>query len=453
MAPDSPRSRPPASAHETIWPAVWDDPGARRVILKEDATLVGQDDGQGTERMYLGPMQTPGHLLARVRGMDPFRFDAAFTALLLAGALTEIPLLHNPDGYSRPLTVVITLLALPPLVVRRRFPLEVTLWMMAVLLVNTQLNTMYMTTMTTPFLAIGVAVYSLGRYTQGRRVVIGGAAFYLSVVAITVLLDPTPGDDNNGVVITALWGFALLVPPLLVGRVMRRRIEMQEQLRELTARLEADARTRAERAVHTERGRIAEELQTLVANNVSAMVVQAGVVRPALDIPAPETARTALATVEETGRDALVEMRRLLGVLRRDGERPALAPQPSLERAEALVERVRAEGLDVSLEVEGEPANLSAGVDLAAYRVLQEALDSAAGTAGVSAAAVKVIYAANDVTLVVRDDRDTGRGLEADRLTALRERVGLYGGTLRAGPPREGSGFRLSARLPREVVS
>jgi signal transduction histidine kinase len=404
--------------------------------------------------MYLGPMRTPGHLFARVRGMDPLRFDIAFTALLLAGALAEIPLLHNPDGYSRPLTLVITLLALPPLVLRRRFPLEVTLWLMAVLLVNTGLHTMFMTTMTTPFLAIGVVAYSLGRYTRGRRVLIGGAAVYLSVMAITVLLEPTPGDDNNGFVITALWGLALLVPPLLVGRVMRRRIEMQDELRELTARLEADSRVRAERAVRSERGRIAEELQTLVANNVSAMVVQAGVVRPALDIPAPETARTALATVEETGRDALVEMRRLLGVLRRDGDRPALAPQPSLGQAETLVEQVRAEGLTVSLEVEGAPAELAAGVDLAAYRVLQEALDSAAAASGVSAAEVKLTYADQDVTVVVRDDRDgPGEGLDPDRLGALRERVGLYGGTLRAGAPREGTGFRLSARLPREVVS
>lgn len=431
-----------------------DDVGAPGVLLRDDPRLVGADDGQGPERLYLGPMESPATLFSRARDADPRTFDLVLTGVLLAGALAEVVLLNNPKGYSQPLTALVALLAIPPLVVRRRFALEVTAWTMAVLLVNTQLNTMYMTTMTTSFLAIGVTVYSLGRYTRGRRTLVGGATVYLSVVAIQVLLAPTQDDSTNGPVVTALWGFALLVPPLLVGRVMRRRIEMQDELRELTARLEADSLARAERAVHTERGRIAEELQTLVANNISAMVVQAGVVRPALDIPAPETARTALATVEETGRDALVEMRRLLGVLRRDDERPALAPQPSLGQAESLVEQVRADGLPVSLQVEGVPSALAAGVDLAAYRVLQEALDGAAGAHGVSSARVTLTYADQDVTVVVRDDRDdAGEGLDQDRLSALRERVGLYGGTLRAGAPREGSGFRLSARLPREVVS
>ena len=125
---------------------------------------------------------------------------------------------------------------------------------------------------------------------------------------------------------------ALLAPPLVAGRIMRKRLEMQAELRDLTARLESDRGRREQRAIDSERGRIAEELQTLVANNVSAMVVQAGVVRPALAIPAPTTADTALATIEESGRDALVEMRRLLGVLRRDDAVADLAPQPSLDR-------------------------------------------------------------------------------------------------------------------------
>ena len=130
-----------------------------------------------------------------------------------------------------------------------------------------------------------------------------------------------------------LWSVALLTPPLIAGRIMRKRLEMQAELRDLTARLESDRGRREQRAIDSERGRIAEELQTLVANNVSAMVVQAGVVRPALAIPAPTTADTALATIEESGRDALVEMRRLLGVLRRDDAVADLAPQPSLDQA------------------------------------------------------------------------------------------------------------------------
>jgi signal transduction histidine kinase len=399
-------------------------------------------------------MQSPAKLLARVRGAQPRTFDLVLTGVLLTAALAETMLLTNPDHLSRPLTALVSVLALAPLAVRRRYALEVSVWTIAVLLVNTQLDTLYMDKMTTSFLAIGIIFYTLGRYTRGRRTVIGAAILFAGVALITAVLATTANDENNGVVFTALWACALLMPPLVIGRVMRRRIEMQEELRALTARLEAEGAHRAERAVHAERGRIADELQALVANNVSAMVVQAGVVRPALAVPAPETARTALATIEETGRDALVEMRRLLGVLRRDGERPELAPQPSLERAESLVERVRADGLPVTLTIEGERNGLSAGVDLAAYRVLQEALYSAAGAPDAFSAEVRLTYDDRDVTVAVRDDRAPGsEGLDAERLSALRERVGLYGGTLRAGPPREGDGFRVSARLPREVVS
>ena len=207
-----------------------------------------------------------------------------------------------------------------------------------------------------------------------------------------------------------LWSVALLAPPLALGRITRRRLAMQDELRALTARLEADRGRREQRAVSAERGRIAEELQTLVANNVSAMVVQAGVVRPALAIPAPATADTALATIEETGRDALVEMRRLLGVLRRDDAGPELAPQPSLERAQALVDHAQAQGLAVHMQVEGNPEPLPRGVDLAGYRVLQELLDTATHADEVSGTQVVLGYGEGEVTVAVAMRRAGGGG-------------------------------------------
>jgi signal transduction histidine kinase len=152
--------------------------------------------------------------------------------------------------------------------------------------------------------------------------------------------------------------------------------------------------------------------------------------------------------IEETGRDALAEMRRLLGVLRRDDEGPALAPQPTLTRADALVARMKADGLDAAIKVEGSPVALSPGVDLAGYRVLQEALSSATLAPGVSRADVSIVYGDDSVLVNVRDDRASSDGLAPDVLRALRDRVGLYGGVLRAVPRRGTPGFEVEVRLP-----
>ena len=302
--------------------------------------------------------------------------------------------------------------------------------------------------MTTPFVAIGILFYSLGRYSHGRSALAGALILYLPVNLVAL-----SSNNDQAPELAFLWSIALLTPPYVAGRIMRRRLAMQAELRRLTAHLEADRGMREQRAIDSERGRIAEELQTLVANNVSAMVVQAGVVRPALAASAPAAADTALATIEETGRDALVEMRRLLGVLRRDGATAELAPQPSLDQAESLIERTRADGLPVHLQVDGQPISLATGVDLAAYRVLQETLDCAKRADSSSLAQVLLAYGDRDVlvAVAVRDDGTGQRLLAEDSLSALRERVGLYGGTLRAGRLKEDNGFRVSARLPLEV--
>ena len=152
--------------------------------------------------------------------------------------------------------------------------------------------------------------------------------------------------------------------------------------------------------------------------------------------------------IEETGRDALAEMRRLLGVLRRDDEGPALAPQPTLARADSLVAQVEAEGLDTAITVEGEPVALSAGVDLAGYRVLQEALASARQARGVSHAEVSIVYDDANVLIKIHDDRKSSEDPDGDGMRALRERVSLYGGALRASPCQGGRGFEVEARLP-----
>jgi signal transduction histidine kinase len=193
-----------------------------------------------------------------------------------------------------------------------------------------------------------------------------------------------------------------------------------------------------------ERDRIASELQAVVANSVSAMVVQAETVPRVLAAGEPQRAEQAFAAIEETGRDALAEMRRLLGVLRREGERPELAPQPGLGRLDALLERARQSGLEVSVREEGGARPLAPGIDLTAYRIVQDALEAAAEQ-GASRAQVLVRFGERELVVGVRDDREGG---PSSRLPGLRDRAELYGGYLDAA--RAGEWFSLRARLPIE---
>jgi signal transduction histidine kinase len=178
------------------------------------------------------------------------------------------------------------------------------------------------------------------------------------------------------------------------------------------------------------------------------MTVQASGVRRLLR-PDQEREREALLIVEQTGREALAEMRRLVGVLRRPEEAPALAPQPSLKHLDKLIEQVRESGLTVDVKVEGEAANLPASVDLAAYRLVQEGLTNTLKHARATHADVLVRYSAEDVELVVADNGtgDGDGGGSGHGLVGIRERVSVVGGSLEAGP-RAGGGFEVRARLP-----
>jgi signal transduction histidine kinase len=179
------------------------------------------------------------------------------------------------------------------------------------------------------------------------------------------------------------------------------------------------------------------------------MTVQASAVRRLLR-PDQERERDALLIVEQTGRDALAEMRRMVGVLRRPEEAPALAPQPSLDHLDRLIERARDAGLPVDLRVEGEPVQLPAGLDLTAYRLVQEGLTNALKHARADRAQVFVRYGEDDIEVTVIND---GQGGSADGvghghgLVGMRERVSVYGGELEAGPHPDG-GYRLRAKLP-----
>jgi signal transduction histidine kinase len=373
----------------------------------------------------------------RLRKLDEFKADALLAAAFgVAGVLESI--FVRSGGHSRPLTAAAAVALSFTLMWRRRSTTAAIVGFVAVIIVASKLNTFIFGAVTSPFIALLVVAYTVGRREPSRRMWVEVLLLAAALVIAGGIRRPTD----------VLWSVIFLGGPVLAGRALRSRSLLQREMAEKARRLEGEREMRAQRAVEDERARIAAELQAVVANGVSAMVVQAEAVPRLFSTGERAAARQALTVIEETGRDALAEMRRLLGVLRRDNEGAALAPQPSLARADALLARMEAQGLVASLNVEGKPVALAPGINLAAYRVLQEALASATEAHGVSRADVSIVYGEDNVSIKVRDDRQGSAGLAPEVLRALRERVSLYGGALRAGPSRGGPGLELEVRLP-----
>jgi signal transduction histidine kinase len=321
---------------------------------------------------------------------------------------------------------------------RRRAPLVVLAgWAIATSVLANVLPVL--DTATTPAVALVVAAYSAGAHTEGVRAAIG-AAGVAALIAANVAEQFSLGDL---LFITMILGGAWLA-----GQAMRYRRQREKALKQLTVDLEREREEKARAAVAEERVRIARELHDVVAHAISVIVLQARGGRRSLATD-PEETREALDTIEATGSQALAEMRRLLGMLRRDDEEIALAPQPSLRHLDALAAQVRQAGLPVELSVEGEPTELPPGVDLSAYRIVQEALTNALKHAGPATARVIVRYGKDDLELEIADTgADVGAGDgEGHGLVGMRERVSLYGGKIAAGP-RDGGGFAVRARLP-----
>jgi signal transduction histidine kinase len=238
---------------------------------------------------------------------------------------------------------------------------------------------------------------------------------------------------------TVAWG---------IGFGLGHKFREADEAKERLARADRARAEQARLAVADERTRIARELHDVVGHSVSVMTVQASAARRLLR-PHQEKEREALLVVEQTGREALAEMRRMVGVLRRPEEAPALAPQPSLVHLDRLIEHTREAGLPVELRIEGVPGPLAASVDLTAYRLVQEGLTNAMRHARAHHAEVVVRYGDGHVELTVTDDGDgqgDGEG-GGHGLVGMRERMSVYGGELQAGPLPEG-GYRLRARLP-----
>jgi signal transduction histidine kinase len=377
-------------------------------------------------------------LYARVQALDPLLVDFLLAAVIVAATIAET-LLREPDG-SRVTNIVGALALLFPLTWRRRDPVLATILYLAILLAEHPFDGYLFQTVEAPFVGLLVMLYSLGRHADGRRLWIGlGISFVLMIARLLLGAEEGPGE--------VFWLVLVVLPPFLAGRGLRSRMALQAELRERAAEAEATRLTQAELAADEERERIAAELQVEVADAVSAIVVQAKTIRGSLEAGEPRRAEESFRQIEATGRDALAEMRRLLGVLRHDGDGPELAPQPGLARLAALVERVREQGIEVEVSVTGDERPPLAGVDLTAYRVIQDALEAAVEQ-GASRAEVELHYGERDLDVAVRDDRSGGA---SHRLPGLRDRVGLYGGHLRAGR-REERGFALESTLPLSEV-
>jgi len=375
-----------------------------------------------------------------------FWFDAVILAVLgigVTGAVLGRGHVNGPEGplWFDELAMLAIVL---PLLARRRFPFGA-----PAAVGVAAAATSFVDKTVVPFdgvtFIVGCAALFLVASLPDRSQAIAGFAVAEGVLAVVVHNDPRPGVGNfvvGTIIFTVVWAVAF--------GVGRKSVEA-DQAKERAVRAEREREERASAAVAEERARIARELHDVVGHSVSVMTVQASGVRRLLR-PDQDREREALLVVERTGREALAEMRRMVGVLRRPEEAPALAPQPSLDHLNRLVEQAREAGLPVELRVEGEAGQLPAGVDLTAYRLVQEGLTNVVKHAQATRAEVFVDYGDSYLEVTVSDNgKGVGNGDGGGHgLVGMRERVSVYGGELDAGP-QPGGGYRLRAKLPLTV--
>jgi len=368
------------------------------------------------------------------------RIDRYVAAALVVLAQIEVWVGHavpGPKGVTAPLVLLLT----STVAWRRRAPL-------AAGVVAIACNVTVIVVAGSPGTSVAFAIawmcglYAIAVWTDTRGFLLGVGTL-VAGNAITVIADATASKD------TGLFTVVPIAAMVLIRRAVRDRQLRADMLAARAELLEREHELRAQEAVVEERARIARELHDLVAHNVSVMVIQAGAERHALP-PEQAPTREALASIEQAGRQALADARRLLGMLRRDGDREELAPQPRVDQIDGLIEKVQRAGLSVALAVEGEPRPLEPGIDLCAYRIVQEGLTNALKHAGRSRAEVVLRYAPDALEVRVCDDGAAAPALVAGAgqgLVGMRERVALYGGRFDAGRD-PGGGFVVRVLLP-----
>jgi signal transduction histidine kinase len=369
----------------------------------------------------------------------PLLVDSVLAAALLLFSTAQVV-------HGAPLEALSTLLLVVPVAFRRRAP--ITAFAIAAVGGALQVTT---GRPDAADLAVLILLYTMAAYRPRQA---SAMALLVCLVGSTVAVmewGPVPGVRLLWRLVFAAFVFGgVELTAWILGDSMRYRRGYYAALEDKAARLEAERNAQAKIAAAAERARIARELHDVVAHHVSVMVVQADGAGYALRAD-PDRAETALQAIADTGRQALSEMRRLLGVLRSADEQATLAPVPGLGELRELLDQARAAGLEVSYTLSGTPRELSEGVELAAYRVVQESLTNTRKHAGLAAtAAVALRYEPAGLTVEVTDDglgvvssEDTG----GHGLAGMRERIAMYGGTVTAGP-LSGGGFGVTARLP-----
>jgi signal transduction histidine kinase len=379
-------------------------------------------------------------LWRRLGMTSPLVRDRVVAVVLFAAAQIEVVSIGAGDA-PLPLLMLAAAGYTLPFAIRRTRPLVAVSIVIASVVAESALLT-DATRYFIPFLGAMLFSYGAGAYLDGRAAYLGLAIMGCGVLTVTMLSPSQIAGDY-------IFPTAFAAITWLAGRAVRTRTRLTEELHEAAVREQEARELDAQRAAADERRRIAREMHDVVAHSISVMVVQAGGARRILERD-PDRAVAAAAQIERTGREALAEMRRLLGVLHReDDEHDARAPQPTMAGLEALVERAREAGLPVELHVEGERRSLPAGLDLAAFRVVQEGITNALKYADRAPTEVRVRWRERALELEILD-RGPGPRERVDHghgLVGMQERVKLYGGELEAGR-RRGGGFRIRAKLP-----
>jgi signal transduction histidine kinase len=365
----------------------------------------------------------------------------------LAAALLALSVAGRGPGWD----IGVGLLLAGPVLVRRTHPAAAFAVTVATATVLAALGARIASPKGAAFPAILVLLYTLAAY-RPRRVSLRGLLACLAAIAVGIISYSHPLASPGSAWSALVFGGAAASVWILGDSVAYRRAH-SAWLEERARRAEAERDAKAQLAVAAERSRIAREMHDIIAHNLAVIVGLADGGRYAA-ARSPERSSQALGAIASTGREALSELRRLLGVLTEDDDRAAdLAPQPGLADLEALLGRVRAAGLPVTCTMQGDPAGLSEGQQLTVYRIVQEALTNTLKHAGPAATAEVILgYAGGAVDVQVTD---TGLGTAAGSpdgdgrgLHSMRERAALYDGTLQAGPALSGEGWRVAAHLP-----
>jgi signal transduction histidine kinase len=399
------------------------------------------------------------NILKRI--LNWFRFHPSGTDILVTLVFSVLALLNlyvnwgTDSQLSSVFAVILTLLVILPLIVRRRYPQGVLLFMTVAVIIFREFKIPE-----SDFIkyALLLAFFNAGAYgNRHDRNWVRGLSFVLIIgfMVYTIFFQQLGSDLPARTILfqvsIVLLNIFLFVAAWWIGEVFRTREQREQELKEQTLQLAKERDENARRAVMDERVRIARELHDVVAHHVSVMGIQAGAARRILK-QQPEKANEVLSQIEGSSRQAVAELQRLLGFLREENHIDDIAPQPSLKQLDFLVNQMRLTGLTITVHKEGTEKPLPPGVDLSAYRIIQEGLTNTLKHAGQVSANIKIRYTTDAIELEISDNgnipenvankENKGRGL-----IGMRERVSLHGGEYSAGRTPEG-GFIVKAKLP-----